>query len=104
MKPSWIYERSAHPTEHLVPVWLASQQGGPAKIERHVPTLAHSKDCVRYEEMTQAVGCYRLVFAQPRQEDLLAHLMKVRSESGEAVLDADLAINLRPPPIITGQT
>lgn len=104
MKPSWIYERNALPTEHLVPVWLASQQGGPAKIERHVPTLAHSKDCIRYEEITQAVGCYRLVFAQPRQEDLLAHLMKVRSESGEAVFDADLAINLRPPPTGAGQT
>lgn len=104
MKPSWIYERSAVPTEHLVPVWLASQQGGPAKIERHVPILAHSKDCLRYEEMIQAVGCYRLVFAQPRQEDLLAHLMKLRSEFGEAVLDADWAINLRPPPIGAGQT
>jgi hypothetical protein len=97
MKPSWIYERGDFATEHRVPAWLASQQGEPAEIERHVPTMAHSKDCVRYEEMIQAVGCYRLVFAQPRQEELLAHLMKVRSESSEAVLEEDLAINLRPP-------
>jgi hypothetical protein len=97
MKPSWIYERGDVATGHRVPAWQALQQGGPAEIERHVPTMAHSKDCIRYAEMTQAVGCYRLVFAQPRQEDLLAHLMKVRSESSEAVLEEDLAINLRPP-------
>lgn len=97
MKPSWIYRRgdsssAAQPS----PEWMKTQQGLTAEIERHVPMMAHSRDCERYEEMTRAIGCYRLVFAQPRQEDLLSHLLSSAAQ-GTDFAASDLAIDLRPP-------
>ena len=73
-------------------------------IERHVPTIPLSRDVRQKAELTRAVGRYRVVFAQPRQDDLLAHLeaMSGRSGAGDGDLSGDdglarLAIDLRPP-------
>lgn len=48
---------------------------GDAKIERHVPTLALSREWDRLPLMRRSLAVYRMVFGQPRQDDLLAYLL-----------------------------
>lgn len=55
-------------TGDLVPYWLFE---GEHRIERHVPVLPLSRDGAKYEEMKAALALYRVVFGQPRQEELL---------------------------------
>lgn len=59
----------------LVPFWMFEQQGG-AHIERHVPALPLSKDPLRLTALIKALAVYRMVFGQPRQDDLLAYLFE----------------------------
>ena len=95
LRPSWIYSRGDGVAPVPAPSWVSHQLDGSAEIERHVPTMPYSRDVERYEQMTRAVGCYRLVFAQPRQEDLLSHLMHLKGDA--AALEADMSIDLKPP-------
>lgn len=97
MKPSWIYRRSELVTKAVAPDWMREQQGSAAAIERHVPMMPFSEDFKRYRDITRAVGCYRLVFAQPRQEDLLAHLLAAQNGGNVELESGDLSIDLRPP-------
>ncbi len=48
---------------------------GDAKIERHVPTLALSREWDRLPAMRKSLAIYRMVFGQPRQDDLVAYLL-----------------------------
>jgi hypothetical protein len=43
-------------------------------IERHVPTMPLSQDERCCEDLRRSLAVYRMVFGQPRQEDLLAYL------------------------------
>ena len=54
----------------LVPYWLYELEGG-ASIERHVPTFPYSKEEQHFRQLKRMLAVYRLVFGQPRQEDLL---------------------------------
>lgn len=67
--------RSERPPEadDMIPYWLYEVQGG-ARIERRVPILAYSKDEARFHRLKKMLAVYRLVFGQPRQEDLLEYL------------------------------
>ena len=56
-----------------------------------------SRDGERLSRMAEAVGAYRVVFAQPRQTDLLAHLQRTHSPEELEKLAHDVAIDLRPP-------
>ena len=49
---------------------------GDAKIERHVPTLALSREWDRLPAMRRSLAIYRMVFGQPRQDDLIAYLLE----------------------------
>lgn len=53
--------------------WLFETESG-ARIERRVPLLPLSRDAVQLVRLKRGLALYRLVFGQPRQEDLLAHL------------------------------
>lgn len=82
----------------LVPFWVYQVDGG-AKIERHVPALPMSRDADRLATLRRALAVYRMVFGQPRQEDLMAYLL---SHLPEAQIDArlsDLRIDLSPPEV-----
>lgn len=57
----------------MVPYWIYDRPGG-AKIERRVAALPYSRDVERYEALRRNLAIYRLAFAQPRQDDLLACL------------------------------
>ncbi|MEX2374664.1 MAG: helicase-related protein, partial [Dehalococcoidia bacterium] len=56
----------------LFPYWI--YPNGDARIERYVPALPLSREAQRREELRRSTADYRLVFGQPRQDDLLAYL------------------------------
>ena len=45
-------------------------------MERHVPALPLSRDRVQLEDLRRSLVVYRMVFGQPRQDDLLAYLLE----------------------------
>jgi len=80
-------------TNDLVPYWVFNGNGE-FKIRRYIPALPLSRERAASVRLRAALGAYRLVFGQPRQEDLLAFL-----QSAHAIGDitADLyAIDLSP--------
>jgi len=80
----------------LVPFWVYPIENG-AKIERHVPALPLSRDHERLAGLRRSLAVYRMVFGQPRQEDLLAYLVDhLPAEDVNRVL-AELQIDLSPP-------
>ena len=78
----------------LIPYWLFDQGNG-YKIERHIPMLPMSREVSRIEELKRGLVLYRMVFGQPRQEDLLNFLQK---NLGEKDMDEllDFRIDLEP--------
>jgi hypothetical protein len=97
MMPSWIYRKGDCVPSVAAPSWMSRCQGEPAHIVRQVPMIPLSRDPERLREMTRAVGCYRIVFAQPRQDDLLAHLTRNHDVAVLAQHLNQLVIDLRPP-------
>lgn len=97
MRPAWVYREGDCPSAVPTPEWMLAAMGAPARIERHVPVIPHSRDEARLKRMTKAVGTYRMVFAQPRQEDLLAHLERQVGVEGLEEVAKRVVIDLRPP-------
>jgi hypothetical protein len=80
----------------LVPYWIYPVEDG-AFIERHLPLLPFSKDHQTLPRLKNALAVYRMVFGQPRQDDLLEYLTeRVPREKLTQIL-ADLLIDLSPP-------
>jgi hypothetical protein len=77
----------------ISPFWVYD---GSAKIERHLPILPLSKDAARMERLRKSLAIYRLVFGQPRQEDLIAYLRDKIPAEAVAELVATLQIDLSP--------
>lgn len=89
----------AHHSEHysdLVPYWLYPIENG-ARIERHVPAFPLSRDMQRLSELRQSLAVYRMVFGQPRQEELIEYLLKHVPEDRIDRLINDLRVDLAPP-------
>ncbi len=84
----------------LVPFWIYPVDGG-ARIERYVPSLPLSRDRGRLATMQRSLAVYRMVFGQPRQEDLLAFLLEHMDERDVERLVSSLQIDLSPPVHIT---
>lgn len=59
----------------LVPYWLFPLADG-ANIERHVPALPLSQDASQLRALKRSLAVYRMVFGQPRQDDLVAFLLE----------------------------
>jgi hypothetical protein len=76
----------------LVPYWLYPLTGG-AAIERHVPNLPLSRDAARYTALKRSLAVYRMVFGQPRQEDLMEYLL---AHPNSSISPTDLQIDLSP--------
>lgn len=79
--------------DDLVPYWL---QDGPASIERYVPALPFSKDSDRLKRVLERVTLYRMVFGQPRQDDLLTYLRDHIGQEEAERLAGLVTINLSP--------
>jgi hypothetical protein len=80
----------------LVPYWVYTASGGSA-IERHLPFLPLSRDTSRYVQLKDSLAIYRMVFGQPRQEDLLEYLRKHVPEDRLDEIRKELTIDLSPP-------
>ena len=83
-------------TGDLVPFWLFPVDGG-ARIERHVPMLPLSREIEKLAALRRALAVYRMVFGQPRQEELVDYLVQnVPAERVPALME-ELRIDLSPP-------
>jgi hypothetical protein len=79
----------------LVPYWIFEIEGG-AKIERCIMSLPFSRDETRYRRLRKSLSLYRMVFAQPRQEDLLNYLTEVFGDERAPDIAARWRICLEP--------
>jgi hypothetical protein len=71
-----IARREAGDHDHgLVPYWVFATPGG-ARVERRVSCLPLSSDRLHLEALRRSLAVYRMVFGQPRQDDLLAYLLE----------------------------
>lgn len=86
-------ERDArkHKQSDLVPHWIAN---GEHKIERVVPLLPYSKELAQFDRLKRQLVAYRVVFGQPRQEELLSILDGTGLSPDQL---SELTIDLTPP-------
>jgi hypothetical protein len=80
----------------LVPYWLYPLADG-AWIERSIPVYPLSRDSARFKSLQRSLAAYRMVFGQPRQEELLAYLLHEFDAATIARSAALLRIDLAPP-------
>ena len=79
----------------LTPFWVYTADGG-AVIERHVPVLPLSREADQLPALRKSLAVYRMVFGQPRQDDLIEFLLRqIPRESLNKRLD-QLRIDLAP--------
>lgn len=81
----------------LVPYWIFEREDG-ASIERRVMLLPLSREEARYQRLRRSLALYRMVFAQPRQEDLLACLENTIAPDQTDAIAARWRICLAPLP------
>lgn len=87
-----LAEEARPPGEsELVPCWLAP---GPHKVERWVPMLPLSREVAQLERLKKSLALYRVVFGQPRQEELVTLL--ARSDIPREQIDSWI-LSLEPP-------
>ena len=69
----WLADRAARDARDpdLVPHWIAS---GDCRVERHVPLLPYAREVGAFQRLKRQLAAYRVVFGQPRQEELIALL------------------------------
>ncbi|WP_229483168.1 helicase-related protein [Massilia horti] len=79
----------------LIPYWIYEVEDG-ARVERRVMALPMSRDEIRYRRLKRSLALYRMVFAQPRQEDLLACLEQSVGDECAAEVAARWRIDLTP--------
>ncbi len=63
----------------LIPYWIYETKDGP-RIQRYIPYLPLSRDEDRIIRLKKTLAAYRMVFGQPRQDDLVAYLMRSHLE------------------------
>jgi len=79
----------------MVPFWIYEINNG-YNIYRHVPNLPLSNETNKLKYLKKTLGAYRMVFGQPRQEDLVNYLSE---HIGENISEEDIIkykINLKP--------
>ena len=88
-----LAERAARATgaSDLVPHWIAP---GGHRVRRYVPQLPYTTEVEAFERLKRQLAAYRVVFGQPRQEELLTLLG--RSEVATERLN-DWSVDLSPP-------
>jgi hypothetical protein len=74
-------EAERHEDNDMIPYWIYEE--GSSKIERHIPALPLSREWEQLERLKKALVVYRMVFGQPRQEDLLGFLQSKLSDGIE---------------------
>ena len=75
----------------LVPHWIAR---GDCRVERYVPLLPYAREVEAFQRLKHQLAAYRVVFGQPRQEELITLIGKANLSVSH--LQA-LTIDLSPP-------
>jgi len=88
-------ESRAPSQDDIVPFWVFTTEGG-ARIERHVPAIPLSRDAARLTNLKRSLALYRMVFGQPRQEDLMEYLLHHLDQESADAFSAQLRIDLSP--------
>ena len=86
-------DRAAHSND-LIPYWIFEE--GSARVQRRVPLLPFSREVDQFRRLVGSLAVYRLAFGQPRQQDLVEYLSRLREDAGELDLD-QFRISLEPP-------
>jgi hypothetical protein len=79
----------------LKPFWIYPHPEG-ATIDRYVPALPLSRDAIRFDRLRKSLAVYRMVFGQPRQEELLEYLLSTLPEHAIERCARELRIDLQP--------
>ncbi len=77
----------------LIPYWIFEE--GSARVERRIPILPYSKEVGKLKRLKHGLALYRMVFGQPRQEDLLFSLSQ--NNTHESADLTNWLISLQPP-------
>jgi len=83
LQPHWVYEAE-----------------NTYKLRRHVPAVPFSRDLDRLDNLKSALMYYRMVFGQPRQQDLVEYLQSKYAHLSPDEIDRkvrDFYIDLSPP-------
>ena len=75
----------------LVPHWMAP---GDHRVERHVPQLPYTAEVEAFDRLKRQLAAYRVVFGQPRQEELVTLLDRAGVDVSKL---RDWAVDLSPP-------
>jgi hypothetical protein len=70
---------------------------GGSHIERHVPSLPMSREQSQLPALRNSLAAYRMVFGQPRQDDLIEFLSRRLGSEALASRVDSLRIDLTPP-------
>lgn len=82
-------------TSGMTPYWVYQIENG-AVIERHVPALPFSSESDHLPALRNSLAVYRMVFGQPRQDDLVEFLLQRVSPEWLVSQMDQLQINLTP--------
>ena len=75
----------------LFPYWIAP---GKCRVERYVPQLPYTKEVEAFRKLKRQLAAYRIVFGQPRQEELVTLLDRADLDAAQL---RDWAVDLSPP-------
>ena len=79
----------------LTPFWVYPVDQG-AVIERHVPALPMSRETSLLPALRRSLAVYRMVFGQPRQDDLVDYLIQHVPEDQLGTITNQIRIDLTP--------
>ena len=91
-------ERDGKPCCQLVPYWhVETGEAKSFKIERIIPFYPFSRDRAKLSSILRTLAIYRLAFGQPRQSELIEHLLnKHLPDDKIGVVRDKLMVNLSP--------
>ncbi len=78
----------------MVPYWHVEPQN--IFIERQAPVIPYSKEVKKLKNLLKTISVYRIALGQPRQEDLINHLMDHFTDKEIEKVHKELLINLSP--------
>ena len=87
-------ERSGNGKCELIPYWHV--EADKYQIERFIPFYPFSRDRAKLSSLLQTLAIYRLAFGQPRQAELVEHLLKQIPRERFSEIRNKLMIDLSP--------
>jgi len=83
--------------DDIIPFWVFEPEDKRGmKINRHVPCMPLSRDIERLQDLKKTLAVYRMVFGQPRQDDLVEFLKRYMDEEEISQAVQNFRIDLSP--------